>query len=277
MLNSRTYSFKKKNNLFMHKLSTRMSNYLVCLILFFFTICNESMGAEMKDLTRKMQSQDCVSVGRVCIYSGNGAVKARDVALALNKLGIQHRGISRREVMSGEIQNCSVLIIPAGHTASMVKTLGTEGFNRIRAFVSKGGGFIGICAGAYIAADTVEILGHPEGLGIIDINNHRKSGKYLCKISITKPGHPICKGNEGRIRVWYQNGPDIEAGAEVEVLARYTNGAAAVVSSMYKDGRVVVFSPHPEGSIEGNVDPATKNGLKLLKNAVRFTSVAGNE
>jgi len=208
----------------------------------------------------------------VCIYAGAGAALAEDVELALDKLSIPYRGVSEQEIREGGLEDCGLLIVPGGYTARYVDALGGEGFERIREFVAEGGGYIGICAGAYIAARNVEVPGRPPGLGIIEIQNERRAGKGLRRIHIIKSGHPVVKGCGEELEIWYQNGPMMRAGEGVEVLAVYGEGAAAIVCSTYGQGRVVIFSPHPEGSLEGGIDPEGAGTLKLLENAIAFAS-----
>ncbi len=208
----------------------------------------------------------------VCVYAGAGAILARDVEVALDRLAIPYRGIGERGIRSGGLGDCSLLIVPGGYTARYVDALGEEGFKRIREFVAEGGGYIGICAGAYIAAQRVEVPGHPSGLRIIEIKNEREAGRGLRTIIVARPEHPVVKGYKGKVDIWYQNGPMMEAGEGVETLAVYEEGAAAIVCSTYGQGRVVIFSPHPEGSLEGGVDPEKAETLKLLENAIEFAS-----
>ncbi len=213
----------------------------------------------------------CGRVGRVCVYAGSGAVLARDVDRALDKLGIPHLDIDEDSIRRGILQeHCGVLIVPGGYTAAYIPALGVEGFSNIREFVARGGVYIGICAGAYIAARRVEVPGHPEGLGIINITNTRRRGMGIIEITVTKPHHPIARGCPRRMRIWYQNGPYIEPGRGVEVIARYDEKYAAVVCSRYGDGAVVIFSPHPEGSLEHGVEPEKLGTIKLLENAIEF-------
>jgi len=208
----------------------------------------------------------------VCVYAGAGAVLARDVEVALDKLEMPYREVGEQGIGDGGLEDCSLLIIPGGYTAQYVDALGEEGFEQIREFVIGGGGYIGICAGAYIAARNVEVLSRPLGLGIIEIRNERKAGQGLRTIIITKPAHPVVRGSEGKVDIWYQNGPMMETGEGVETLAIYEEGAAAIVCAHYGQGRVVIFSPHPEGSLEGEVDPEKAGTLKLLENAIAFAS-----
>lgn len=214
----------------------------------------------------------------VCIYAGVGAVLAKDVEGALDKLAISYRELSEQDIRGGRLENCLLLIIPGGYTGQYVAALGEQGFEQIREFVAEGGGYIGICAGAYIAARNVEVLGRPPGLGIIEIENVRRAGRGIRTITVAKPGHPLMKGYEGGVDIWYKNGPMMKVGEGVETLAVYEEGSAAIVCSTYGEGRVVIFSPHPEGSLEGRVDPEEAGTLlKLLENAVVFASQAEGE
>jgi glutamine amidotransferase-like uncharacterized protein len=84
--------------------------------------------------------------------------------------------------------------------------------------------------------------------------------------------HPVVRDFDGKVDIWYQNGPMMETGEGVETLAVYGEGSAAIVCATYSQGRVVIFSPHPEGSLEGGVDPEEAGTLKLLENAIAFAS-----
>ena len=213
----------------------------------------------------------------ICIYAGPGGELAWDVEVALDKLALSYREVNARDVRSGGLDRCSVLIVPGGQTALCVATLGVRGFECIREFVADGGGYVGICAGAYIAARRVEVPGRPQGLGIIEIENVRSAGTEIKTIFVAQPEHPIVEGG-GRgvvtvpLQIWYQNGPLMEAGEGVETLAVYEDGSAAIVCSTYGEGRVVIFSPHPEGSLEGGVDAEECGTLRLLENAVAFAA-----
>ena len=212
-----------------------------------------------------------------CVYAGAGAVLAQDVEVALDKLAISYREVTDQDIRGGGLEDCSLLIVPGGYTARYVDALDEEDFEQIRKFVSGGGGYIGICAGAYIAAPNVEVPGRPPGLGIIEIGNERKAGQGIRTITVAKPTHPVVKGYAGEVDIWYQNGPMMKAGQGVETLAVYEKGGAAIVCSTYGQGRVVIFSPHPEGSLEGGIDPEEAGTLKLLENAIAFVSQSEGE
>ena len=163
------------------------------------------------------------------------------------------------------------MIIPGGDTKEIWRSLYKNGFDKIREFIRKGGKYIGICAGAYLAPKTVKLrFGETkEGLGIINVENKRRYGISLKEIEFNE-SHPISKGYKGKIKIWYQNGPYILADKGVEIVAKYNLKFSAIVSSKYEKGKVILFSCHPEGSIEYEIDPEKLGTLNLLKNAIKF-------
>lgn len=209
---------------------------------------------------------------KVCVYAGTGAVLAKDVEVALEKSDLVYEEIDEASIKKGELKDYSVLIVPGGYTKRCVTSLGKRGFERIRDFVESGGGYIGICAGAYMASKTVEVQGHPSGLNIIDVQNKRKAGRRIVSITIIEPEHPLVSGCKKELRIWYQNGPKILAGKDVEKIAVYDKNSAAIVFGKKGKGKVILFSPHPEGNLNRKIDAEKLGTLKLLENAVLFAS-----
>ncbi|MEA1964214.1 MAG: BPL-N domain-containing protein [Candidatus Aerophobetes bacterium] len=208
-----------------------------------------------------------VKKSEVCLYTGSGAELAEDVEFALNELEIPYSKVNEDDIKKGNLKNYLVLIIPGGYTKRAVSSLGKKGFEMIRRFVADGGGYIGICAGAYLASQRVEIPGRPQGLGIIDIKNIRKKGIGMRKIYLKE--HPITEGLKREVAIRYQNGPEILIKGEAKEAARYKDGSLAIATASSGKGKVVIFSPHPEGSITQGIKPKPAT-LKLLKNSIEF-------
>lgn len=224
--------------------------------------------------------------GKIALFAGKGAVLASDVQYALEKMRIKYEKVNETQVKEGKLKYFECLIIPGGYTETILDSLTSDGLNEICNFVKSGGGYIGICAGAYIATDKVEI--HPaykrgklKGLGIISIQNIRKEGIGVRRIKIVAPDHPITKNCPKELKIWYQNGPFIVPGKGIEVIANFDESSdslpsqgteyAAIVCSYYGEGRVVIFSPHPEGSKMWRIKPAFGT-LQLLRNAYEWVT-----
>jgi hypothetical protein len=129
-------------------------------------------------------------------------------------------------------------------------------------FVRAGGGYIGICAGSYLACK-----GFSWGLGIINAKTPSpkwQRGRGLVKIELNDQGRAILGDIRGETDWRYGNGPLlVPAGAAdlppFEVLASFRTEFAehgspkgiminspAVIRSTFGKGRVLCISPHPE-------------------------------
>ena len=131
----------------------------------------------------------------------------------------------------------SMLAYPGtGGHASHVAVAGAE---NLREYLHSGGGFFGICAGQFlatsrqfVACDTVYMRGH---------------GPHQIQM---RKDHPIALGLPPVVVIPRRNGgmlvprPGCEVVGWYDTIERY----AALVAGGYGLGRVVAFSPHPEGS-----------------------------
>ena len=212
-------------------------------------------------------SQESGEVPKAAIYAGKGAVLFEDVAYALELLDIKYETLNERDIKEGWLEQFDFLIVPGGYTREYMPALGGMGREAIRNFVQAGGCYIGICGGAYVASERVEVSGRPEGLGIIDIRNVRKSSTGMRKIHLRK--HPMTEGLGPELEIYYQNGPEIVAKGNVEEIAAYESGGLATVACSFGKGKVICFSPHPEGSVTQGIKPSGET-LKLLKNSLDF-------
>lgn len=190
----------------------------------------------------------------------------QDVAFALELLGIPYETLNEDNIKR-VLEDVDFIVVPGGYTQQYMPALGEMGKEAIRNFIDEGGGYIGICAGVYIAPGRVEAPGRPEGLGIVDIRNVRENGVGMRKIFLKQ--HSITEGLGKELRIYYQNGPEILAGKGVEEVASYENGELAIVASQFGQGKVVLLSPHPEGSVTQGIEP-TLETLRLLRNSIEF-------
>jgi putative intracellular protease/amidase len=182
----------------------------------------------------------------------------RSVQDRLQECGMQYTQIGVRDVLGGKLTTGAydVLCIPGGYAPNWCDKLGPEGSKAIEAFVAGGGGFVGICAGAYIGSNW--------DLGLIDVDlpliQRWARGKTdACALRLTE--HAAMQlgevAAESRLAVRYCNGPLMEAHEGVEILATFDSelrgrrskypaemrGTAAIVSGRYrsKDGAVSHF------------------------------------
>src|SRR4051812_34460745 len=88
---------------------------------------------------------------RVAIYEDAGASPNKLVPLLEKQPAIQVTRVTAEQIRSGALDQVDVLIHPGGSGGKQGNNLAEAGRERVRAFVRRGGGYVGICAGAYLA------------------------------------------------------------------------------------------------------------------------------
>ena len=183
---------------------------------------------------------------RIAIYGGGGA--PFNHARIFAELGFQVEFISAQEIRAGKLDDYDLFVVPGGGGLAMagqLNPLGDEGCRLIKAWVQRGGMYIGSCAGSFNAAivaesflevcpqqrhlqlvnaliwnrgDTEWIGLESPGIGIIESRN-------------LKPEHPIMFGLPDRFKITHYNGPlfDVDTGLLPD--ASMATGLSAVAGS----------------------------------------------
>src|SRR3989339_1701214 len=113
----------------------------------------------------------------IYVYDDN----THDTSVLFSQLrkDVRRAGVSRcnaDDVFSGGLNPASdVLIVPGGKDLNYCKDLNGKGTKIIREFVHKGGGYLGLCAGAYFgsreiswAEGTEQAASGPRELALVD-------------------------------------------------------------------------------------------------------------
>ncbi len=202
---------------------------------------------------------------RVGVYCDVGAGPShQDLLTSIAKLeNVSVRKLMADDIRSGALGDVDVLIQPGGSGGGQGRHLGESGREAIRGFIREGGGFIGICAGAYLAS-----ADYPWSLHVLDARvvdrSHWARGKGTVQIELTDAGRRLLNSTEQQLAIFYGQGPllaprnhsDI---ADYETLATFKTeiakngapegvmkGTTAIASGEFGRGRVLCFSPHPE-------------------------------
>jgi len=134
---------------------------------------------------------------------------------------------------------------------------GAAGTENIRDYLYAGGGLLGICAGQYLATRQHYTDADSFGMGCPS-SPHQVQMRKL---------HLLCLGLPEVITISRRNGGILTPRPGCEVLGWYDTieRYAALVAQDYGYGRVVAFSPHPEGSsgLDGR-DQLCINGLHWI-------------
>jgi predicted deacylase len=170
--------------------------------------------------------------------------------------------VTPEEIAAGILTNYHIVIFGGGSGSKQAEALGETGRAEVRKFVEKGGGYIGICAGAYLATS-----GYPWSLGLINartVSPKWQRGKGSVKVELTDTGRGILGDRPGTFDCLYANGPIVKRDEKADLPAFETlayfrtelasNGSPvgvmidspAIFSAPYRQGQVVCISPHPE-------------------------------
>jgi glutamine amidotransferase-like uncharacterized protein len=168
-----------------------------------------------------------------------------------------------------------VLIHPGGSGGKQGNNLAEAGRERVRAFVRRGGGYIGICAGAYLATCDYAWSLHILDAKVID-KQHWARGNDPVDVAISDEGRKLLEAPSGTCSILYFQGPLLAPASnpdlpDYETLGTYDGevakngapkgvmkGTTAIACAPFGDGRVLCFSPHPEktAGLEGFITRA---------------------
>lgn len=205
---------------------------------------------------------------RVAIYDdagggGNGPANLENCLKDAD--GFSTQRVKAEDIRGGVLQRFDVLIQPGGSGSKQAETLGESGRAAIRKFVEGGGGYLGICAGAYLAS-----ADYTWSLGILDAKvldrKHWARGNGDVQMRLIEPAPALLGSKESVVTVAYAQGPLLAPGGKPEIpdyeeLATFETeiakngapegvmkGTTAAARAPFAQGRVFCFSPHPERS-----------------------------
>lgn len=223
---------------------------------------------------------------RVALFVDAGTGESREKVADALKDSAEVLRVTAAQIQSGELEarSIEVLIHPGGSGSGQGKALGEKGREAVRRFVGAGGGYLGFCAGAYLATND-----YSWSLGLIDARvldrKHWARGKGPVQVRLSSAGKSLLgvesEGEE--ISIFYAQGPLLarpewsdDAAPAYESLGIFASeiakngapsgimvGTTAIARAEFGKGRVFVFSPHPE---------LTKGLESLVPRAVRWTA-----
>ena len=166
-------------------------------------------------------------------------------------------------VRAGALDGLDLLVMPGGNSITEFDSLGTNGVERMRAFVRNGGGYVGTCAGCCLLMD-----GPKKRARMMPWNSSGSEGHTMFPtITLNAKGAKALGLKEGPHVMRYHGGPflhpttNVIADAHMEIWGTFDAeaafkgrispnkkmyGAGAVVGGTYGKGRVFVTSAHPE-------------------------------
>lgn len=222
---------------------------------------------------------------RVAVYTDSGASRSVKALLQLlnENPALQVEKITARQIQSEKLQSFDVLIQPGGSGGKQGRTLETTDRDAVRTFVRDGGGYVGFCAGAYLASCDYDWSLHILDAKVLD-KKHWARGFGKTQVRVEGNGRPVLEVNETETTIYYHQGPLLAPADDPDVddyeswgtfqteiakkgaPAGVMIGTTAIAAGTFGQGRVLCFSPHPRR-------PQVSNDLS---NAVCYGQRAAN-
>ncbi len=212
--------------------------------------------------------------------SGDGALEW--FRLVSSSPELELRVVDSEAIRAGGLDGLDVLVMPGGSSPEIKSDLGTNGTERIKAFIRNGGGYFGTCAGCCLMME--EAPDPSRGIGVMPFYRSGSKGRFLISVALNAAGAKATGLKEAVYGVQYSHGPILEpstqlvAGASFQVFGVTRSdsgrhgtgpemyGKAAIVGGTYGSGRVFVTSCHPE---------FFENSRVLVKGGFRFITGRG--
>jgi glutamine amidotransferase-like uncharacterized protein len=197
----------------------------------------------------------------VALYADDGCWAESDSALEqmYHWMGMSVTKVNASQIRDQGLSAYRLLCIPGGDMYKYSGSLGADGVAKIREFVSGGGGYIGICGGAYFASKKVVWKGITLPMNSLRLFDGTAQGPWdeivpfpesgLCTLRIPDHSHAITRDVPDSLRVLYYWGPALlpDSTYTGAVLARYGIGnRPAALATTYGRGRVFLIATHPE-------------------------------
>lgn len=223
---------------------------------------------------------------RAAIYADKGGSNVPVAELLALAPEYELRVLDAEDYRRGGLDGVDLLVQPGGLSKVQYDNLGPEGVAALKRYVTEGGRYYGICAGAFLASQPVPPTERGMSrLGLVpfkaDSPDHYR-GWAPMKVAFTDEGRASLGLTSKNRTMMYWGGPAFLDGdpvpdSDVKVWGRYVgrivntyssrpiedmSGKAALVGGRVGKGRVFVTCPHPEKN-ESNLD-VVKGGIKYL-------------
>lgn len=216
---------------------------------------------------------------RVALFADAGSMTGGDaVEKCLMKDAARYEcfRVTAEDIRKGALDKADIVVLGGGSGSKEAATLKPEGCEKIKTFVRNGGGYIGICAGAYLASSYYPWSLHILNARTVDREHWARGGGDV-QLRLTSGGKTTLAVVTDEVTCRYNQGPllapDTQADLPAyETLATFGTeiakkgapkgvmvGTTAVAYAPFGGGKVMCISPHPE---------ATKGLDGIIRNAV---------
>jgi glutamine amidotransferase-like uncharacterized protein len=182
-------------------------------------------------------------------------------------MGLEVEVIDAQYINGHSLEGFRIICFPGGDMYQYAQDITWSGKEKIRKFISNGGGYIGICGGAYFTGERVFWQGAQLSMEPLAIFSGTTQGPIdaiapypeciMCRIDITDADHPITQRESDDPWIMYCYGPQLlpNENADVDVLGVYDiGGQPAMIAFQYDMGCVFIIGTHPEIEEDGDRD-----------------------
>ncbi len=220
---------------------------------------------------------------QIAIYNDGGLGVWQDGLTALEQF-LEWKGVTFQEVDASFINQNTLsgqfdaICFPGGYAYYYKLAINDSGLAHIRQLVANGGGYLGICAGAYFACDSIiweedGLLDYPldlfDGLAIGAIDSIAPWDNYTMTRLNLNPNNPINQFEPDYQMMLYYGGPYFvgHANTTFDTIGTWHayHQLPGAINFTYGQGRVLFLGPHPE--IEEDSDRDSTNFAQELDDA----------
>ena len=242
----------------------------LCIVLFAFSavIMGGCASAPSTEATTQATpvAASALPPLKVAVYADNGpsGIGAVEWFRLVNESPeMELHLVDGKMVRAGALEGLDLLVMPGGNSKTEFTTLGTNGVEKLKAFLRNGGGYIGTCAGCCLLMDGEDRRARMmpwDRTGTEDVTlfpNFNVNAKGAAALGI-KEGNHVIRFHGGpfmwpttnviadaKMEVWGTMNAEGTMKGRVDPKKRMY-GAVAMVGGTYGKGRVFVTSGHPE-------------------------------
>jgi len=214
-------------------------------------------------LSGLLLAADCqkVEFNLIALYSDNGAAESCVNATKnmFEWMGYTVKLITSDYIDKNDLDNFSMICFPGGDMYRYSIDISSSGKEKIRNFIRDGGGYIGICGGAYFTGEKVFWQGNQLPMEPLAIFPGITRGPVdeiapypncvMCEVNIVNRTHPVTESEQDSVWIQYCYGPMLlpNDNANIEILGEYEIGDnPSIIAFKYGHGRVFIIGTHPE-------------------------------
>ncbi len=225
----------------------RASPYHLRIALAIVVVILLTLPLEAKEVSASNQSNADLDGVKIALWNGRGALESSVIALEHMFTWMNASVIytNSSHIRDGGLEGIDILVFPGGSTGSYTTSLGSEGMQIVRSFVSNGGSYFGICGGSLFATRLRLELFNGSYVGPVAGATY-----YMMNMSVNRESTgPDLSEEPETYSLLYWNSAYFSAddmSGIIPIVTYPSNGEPAMIAFHYDYGTVFLSSPHPE-------------------------------